>query len=216
MQWITQLFEQYGYLVLFFGLFTESIALPFPGELAMAVSGHISVVGNFHLGWILLCAFLGATIGTTLTYYVGRKLGTPFFEKYGKYFFLTPSRLAKITIWFDKYGTKLLLVSYFIPGLRHFTGYVSGALRIPVRTFFLYNHFSALIWVTVYVMIGKLFGNEIEHILHLIGRYSVRAVFIIAALLVIVILLKRHKQTVLKWLTDRFKSLYKAFVRSQS
>ncbi|MBW7456039.1 DedA family protein [Paenibacillus sepulcri] len=217
MQWINQLFEQYGYLVLFFGLFTESIALPFPGELAMAISGHISVVGHFHLGWIMLCAFLGATIGTTVTYFVGRKLGIPFFEKYGKYFFLTPPRLTKITIWFDKYGNKLLLVSYFIPGLRHFTGYVSGVLRIPLRTFFLFNHFGALIWVITYVMIGKIFGNELEHILHLITRYSIRAVFVIAAFLLLVMVLKRHKHIIVPWLLARFRLVYKMlFARSGS
>lgn len=49
MEWITHLFEQYGYYVLFLGLFAESLALPFPGELAMAISGHKAALGSFHI-----------------------------------------------------------------------------------------------------------------------------------------------------------------------
>jgi hypothetical protein len=37
MVWINSLYEHYGFLVLFYGLLVESIALPFPGELAMAI-----------------------------------------------------------------------------------------------------------------------------------------------------------------------------------
>ncbi|MCZ8511540.1 hypothetical protein O9H85_03635 [Paenibacillus filicis] len=33
--------------------------------------------------------------------------------------------MTEMTTWFDRYSDKLILVNYFIPGLRHFAGYVS-------------------------------------------------------------------------------------------
>lgn len=77
MEWLGNLFGQYGYFVLFFGLFAESLALPFPGELAMAISGHMNNLGSFSIPLIILCSYLGAIVGTTFTYYLGYKLGTP-------------------------------------------------------------------------------------------------------------------------------------------
>lgn len=172
MEWMNALFEQYGYVLLFFGLFTESLALPFPGELAMAIAGHMAFLGKSNLWLDMLYAFLGATIGTMITYVLGRKLGTPFFEKYGKYILLNRQRFEKLAAWFNRYGSKILLVSYFIPGFRHFTGYMSGVLNIRFRTFLLFNHLGALLWVIAYVSIGRLFGAQLEQLLHLISVYS--------------------------------------------
>ncbi|OZB93494.1 DedA family protein [Paenibacillus sp. XY044] len=195
MEWIIHLFEQYGYMVLFGGLFAESLAIPFPGELAMAISGHMSTLGSFHLLQIILYSYIGAILGTTVTYIIGYRMGTPFFEKYGKYVLLNPARIAKITGWFERYGTKLILICYFVPGLRHFTGYVSGVLRINVRTFFLYNYIGGLVWVIVYVMIGRLVGSKIEQFLHLISRYSLAAILVAAVVLGLVVYLKRRKKS---------------------
>ncbi|BBH24877.1 alkaline phosphatase [Paenibacillus baekrokdamisoli] len=194
MEWINRLFEQYGYFVLFFGLLSESLATPFPGELAMAYSGYMASLGQFHLIFVILLSFLGTTIGTTITYFIGQKLGIPFFTKYGKYMFLHPGRIEKITSWFEKYGSKILLISYFIPGFRHFTGYVSGIIRIRFRTFLIFNHTGALLWVTTYIMVGRLLGHRFETIIHLITKYSIRAGCIIALGIAAFILVKKYKK----------------------
>lgn len=198
MEWMNALFEQYGYAVLFFGLFLESLALPFPGELAMAIAGHFAYFGNSNYWLDMMYAFLGATIGTTITYALGHKLGTPFIEKYGKYIFLNKQRFAMLTGWFGKYGSKILLISYFIPGFRHFTGYMSGVLRIRFRTFLLFNHFGALIWVIVYVSIGRLFGAQFEKLLHLIATYSRIAVAILIVILMLVLFFKMRRARLAK------------------
>lgn len=203
MEWISQLFEQYGYFVLLAGLFTESLALPFPGELAMAISGHMSALGNMDIFAVILCSYLGAVSGTMVTYYLGYRLGTPFFVKYGKYVLLNEERIAAITKWFDRYGNKLLLVSYFIPGLRHFTGYVSGILRVRPGTFVAYNFTGGLAWVISYVMVGKLFGSKIEQLLHLISRYSMAAIIVVSIGAVAGFFVKRNKQVLMDWIRTK-------------
>jgi membrane protein DedA with SNARE-associated domain len=200
MEWISNLFEQYGYFVLFFGLFAESLAIPFPGELAMAISGHMATLGSFNIPFIIFCSYFGAITGTTVTYYLGYKLGTPFFEKYGKFFFMNQKRLVKITKWFDKYGDKLILVSYFIPGLRHFTGYVSGILRVRLGSFFFYNYVGGFLWVLTYVMIGKFFGQKIQQLLHIISQYSIAAIIVLAIGLVVGIYFKQNKAAIVNWI----------------
>ncbi|HWO55412.1 MAG TPA: DedA family protein [Paenibacillus cookii] len=195
MEWMNQLFEQYGYLVLFLGLFSESLALPFPGELAMAISGHMSSFGDFHIPFIIFYSYVGAIIGTTVTFFVGYRLGTPFLEQYGKYVFLNQARLAKVKEWFGKYGNKLILISYFVPGLRHFTGYVSGVLKIRLRTFFLLNYIGGLVWVLVYVMIGKIFGPNIEQLLHVATRYFALSMVILAVVVAALFWIKKKRST---------------------
>jgi membrane protein DedA with SNARE-associated domain len=160
----------------------------------MAFSGHMVYLGKFNLGIVLLCAFLGATLGTTITYFLGKKLGLPFFEKYGKYFFMHPKTLLKLKKWFGKYGNKLLLVSYFIPGVRHFTGYFSGILGIRLRTFLFFNHLGAFLWIFTYVMLGNIFGEQVEHLVHLISAYFGKVVLYLILGVALVLLLKRLRR----------------------
>jgi membrane protein DedA with SNARE-associated domain len=203
MEWMNTLFEQYGYFVLFLGLFAESLALPFPGELAMAISGHLTNLRSFNILFIIFYSYFGAIVGTTVTYYLGYKLGTPFFDKYGKFFFMNQERLAKMTKWFDKYGDKLILVSYFIPGLRHFTGYVSGILKVRLRTFFFYNYMGGFLWVMTYVMIGKVFGQKIEQLLHIISQYTTVAIIVLVIGVVIGFLFKQNKTAIVSWIRSK-------------
>jgi len=193
MNGLEQMFEQYGYWLLFLGLLAESVALPFPGELAMAYASHLADGGHLALWAVYAVVFAGATVGTTITYALGRKLGLPFFERYGKFIFLSPARIANMQTWFAKYGTKLLLVSYFIPGLRHFTGYLSGMLHIRLRTFLLFNHTGALLWVLVYCTIGYLLGDNWERGIHLVSKYSLRAGICAAVVLIVYLAVKKMR-----------------------
>ncbi|MDR0270377.1 MAG: DedA family protein [Paenibacillus sp.] len=206
MEWMNNLFNQYGYLVLFVGLFSESLAIPFPGELAMAISGHMSSLGNFHIPLIIFYSYVGAIVGTTVTYYIGFKLGIPFLERYGKYVFLNQTRLAKVTSWFGKYGNKLILISYFVPGLRHFTGYVSGVLKVRLRTFIILDFIGGLVWVLAYVMIGKIFGPNIEQLLHVAAKYFTASMLILAAVVVLVVLFKKNKKRISGWIQAKSRS----------
>ncbi|MNH98036.1 hypothetical protein D3C73_507490 [compost metagenome] len=118
-------------------------------------------------------------------------MGPPFFKKYGRYLLLTEDRLNKITEWFGKYGNKIILVSYFIPGLRHFTGYVSGILHVRLRTFLLFSNLGAVVWVIMYVMVGHILGVHIERALHAVSKYSLLAVIGAALVIVCIVMIKK-------------------------
>ncbi|MBP2001724.1 membrane protein DedA with SNARE-associated domain [Paenibacillus shirakamiensis] len=175
MYWIKMLeclFSSHGYFVIFVGLILEFIALPFPGETTMAYAGYLSYKGIMHWQVVMLLSFLGTTIGITITYWIGRKAGLPFIRKYGKWVFLPPRKLETTRLWFEKYGASLIFIGYFIPGVRHFTGYFSGIITIPFRKFMLYAYSGALVWTALFVGIGKIFGPQWNYVFHLAATYS--------------------------------------------
>jgi membrane protein DedA with SNARE-associated domain len=115
-------------MVLFFALMLELLALPLPGEVLMSYTGFLVFQG--HLNWTIsvLMAGFGSSVGMTIAYWIGYKLGTPFFDKYGHRFHMGPERIEKTSTWFNMYGNKLLVIAYFIPGVRHITGYFQELL----------------------------------------------------------------------------------------
>lgn len=182
---IVQWFEQYGYWVLFIGLLLEYIALPFPGETTMTYAGFLSYSG--YLSWpiTVLVSAAGTTIGISITYWIGRRFGTAFFDRFGKYLLLPPAKLQKAGGWFNKHGNKIIFIAYFIPGLRHFTGYFSGIVRLPFRTFALYAYSGACFWVLTFPTLGYWLGPNWE-LLHKLASHPKIRIFLILAAVVVV------------------------------
>ncbi|MDP4098323.1 DedA family protein [Paenibacillus sp. P96] len=197
LEWIGHLFESYGYSVLFVGLLLEFIALPFPGETTMAYSGYLSYTGALNYYLLIILAFLGTTIGMTITYWIGRKAGLPFIQRFGKWVLLRPDKLEKTQSWFQKYGNGLIFIGYFIPGVRHFTGYFAGIIALPFRKFAAYAYSGALFWVILFISIGKVFGPQWDAVFHLAEMYAVRIVAFAGAVITIIVLI-RYRQRIFR------------------
>ncbi|GIP37081.1 hypothetical protein J31TS4_03610 [Paenibacillus sp. J31TS4] len=192
-QLIQQLMDQYGYYVLGIALMLELLALPLPGEVLMTYTGLMIFQGHLNWGLSILTAGFGASLGMTLSYWIGFKLGTPFFEKYGAKIHLGPDKLRKTSEWFERYGNKLLLIAYYIPGIRHFTGYFSGVTRMPFRTYMLFAYTGAFLWTGTFISLGKVLGPKWEQFHHTITKYLIIAGMIAVLLFVAVYMFRRYK-----------------------
>ncbi|WP_151737946.1 DedA family protein ['Paenibacillus yunnanensis' Narsing Rao et al. 2020] len=194
LKWIEELFAAYGYSVLFVGLLLEFIALPFPGETTMAFAGFLSYTGRLDFAALVAVAFAGTTIGMTLTYLIGLKAGLPFIQRYGRWFLFSPAKLEKTQRWFERYGSILVSIGYFIPGVRHFTGYFSGIIALPFRKFAAYAYGGALLWVLLFLGIGKIFGPQWLGIFHLFELYALWIISAVAAAAALILLYRYRQQ----------------------
>lgn len=191
--YIQHLMNQYGYWVLGIALFLEMLALPLPGEVLMTYTGLMIFHGQLNWFLSILTAVAGAAAGMTLSYGIGYRLGHPFFEKYGAKVHLGPDKLEKTSQWFEQYGNKLLIITYFIPGVRHFTGYFSGVTRMPLRTYMLYSYTGALLWTGTFISLGKILGPKWERFHHSIMKYLLIAALVVAVIFAAVYVYKKYK-----------------------
>lgn len=166
-------FTEYGYLILFAGLFLELLFLPFPGSSVMIISGILSHQGELNYFLCILIAFLGTSLGMITTYFIGSSVGYSFFEKFGSKIFMGEKRMIQVQKWFNRIGTKVILISYFIPGIRHLTGYFSGIAKLKFRIFLFYTLSGALFWCLFSVSLGYFFGERWDIILHILKYYGI-------------------------------------------
>ena len=193
MEQITELLNQYGYIVLYVALMLEMIAMPFPGEALMTYCGFLVFQGQLNWTISIFVATAGVITGMTVAYTVGSTLGNSFFMKYGKYIHITPAKIIKTSGWFDKYGNKLIPIAYFIPGIRHVTGYFSGIAKTPYSKFALFAYLGALVWTTVFISLGKVLGSNWQKFEGPVKKYLFLGVIILGSILVIVYFYRFHK-----------------------
>ena len=199
MQTIIELINHYGYIILFGALVLELIAFPLPGELMMTYCGFL--VYQSKMNWIIsiISATAGAIVGITISYFMGTKLGEGFFKKYGSYIHFGSDKLEKTSKWFKSYGNQLLILAYFIPGVRHITGYFSGITEISYKKFALNAYVGALIWTSTFISLGKFLGSNWDEFHSYLKRYIIIGILMLALILIIIYTYKNHKTSVMEF-----------------
>jgi membrane protein DedA with SNARE-associated domain len=198
LEFLTTIMNEYGYLVLFLSITLGILALPIPMEAMLAYAGFLSFLGQ--LNWLgsIITAAAGCSLGMLLSYWVGCKLGIVFFEKYGKRIHIEPERLNSIAAWLKKYGNKLLIISLFIPVFRHFIGYFSGITRVPLKVYTVYTSLGSILWVTFFILFGKILGSQWESFFEIIKKYIILTGIVLIILLVVIYLIRKLRNVVIE------------------
>jgi membrane protein DedA with SNARE-associated domain len=148
----------YGPLALFILLICGILALPIPEETLMVISGALIKKGSLLFFPTLIAAYAGSICGITCSYLAGKLIGKYLLIKWEKKPWIG-KHLQTARQWLARFGKWSLLIGYFIPGVRHFTGLATGSISMPYRTFALFAYSGAIIWVSLFVSIGFFFGN---------------------------------------------------------
>jgi membrane protein DedA with SNARE-associated domain len=163
MEALHHIIVQYGYFGIFGLLMLGIIGLPVPDETFLAFCGYLANQGELTLPFTILAAFLGSCSGITVSYLIGRIPGLALLKKYGKYIHFTEERVDRIHQWFEKVGKWLLVIGYFIPGVRHFSAMVAGSSKLSYPEFAPFAYAGALIWSSTFVSAGYFLGKQWTH-----------------------------------------------------
>lgn len=175
--------EQYGYISLYILFFLGIIGMPLPEETLLVFSGFLVSTGKLAYFPTFVTCFLGSISAMTLAYWIGRLLGYPFIEKYGKRLGMGYTLYKRTEDWFNQVGKWALPLGYFIPGVRQFTAYFSGITRLPFPTFMLYTYTGGLFWSVLFVTLGWQLGERWDELFDLISRNL--AIFFVAVFAII-------------------------------
>ncbi|MGG0240619.1 VTT domain-containing protein [Bacillus rhizoplanae] len=196
MEHFISLFEQHSYIILFTVILIELLAIPISAEFFMSFAGYFVFQGKMDYTLAILTAIAAGGVGITVTYWIGRLGGYKLIEKYGRYIHLGPKNYKKVAAWMERSGSKLLVVAYFITGVRHFTGYVSGISRMPYRTFFVPAYIGASLWAISFITLGKILGPRWQDFHKLAGQYLIYIVLVLAIVIGGLLVYKFYKKQI--------------------
>ena len=108
------------------------------------------------LGFILI--WLAAFIGTQTGYWIGYKIGPPLFEQ-NRNFILNQKVLDRTHEFFEKYGTRAVVLARFVPILRALIPMLAGISEMDIKRFTKLNLLGATIWVGVFMLAGYWLGQ---------------------------------------------------------
>ncbi|MFZ1483858.1 MAG: VTT domain-containing protein [Candidatus Saccharimonadales bacterium] len=166
----TELIQTGGLLVLALIIFAESgmmVGFFFPGDTLLFSAGILAAAGQLPLGWTLVVIAVAAIAGDNVGYHIGKKLGPRLFKKEDGIIF-RHDFIMKTEAFYEKYGTKTMLVAHFIPVVRSFAPVTAGAGKMNYKQFFIYDAIGVIAWTLSIVLLGYFVGSRIPGIEHYI------------------------------------------------
>lgn len=158
------------------------VGLFVPGEIAMLYGGALVFEGSAEVWWMIVAGSLGAIIGDSIGYEIGRRFGKR----------LERSRLGRV-IGTDRWersrayirarGGKAVFFGRFVGVLRALIPAVAGDAGIPYRTFLLFNVAGGVTWVVTFVLLGAAAGGSYR----VVEEYAGRASLVLAGMFVVAI-----------------------------
>ena len=180
------IFAETGLLVGFF----------FPGDSLLILAGVAassaasSVLGEgakLPIAVLLIGTPIAAIAGAQLGHLIGAKAGPRLFDKPESKIFRR-EYVLKAEEYFDKFGPgKAVVLARFMPIVRTFLNPVAGTLKMPARTFFVWNVIGGVVWTESMLLVGYFFGDALAPV---IDKYLIPAMLLIILISVSPILIE--------------------------
>ncbi|MFQ6106262.1 MAG: DedA family protein [Thermoplasmata archaeon] len=151
-----------GYPGIFLAMFIEGVITPIPSEAILPLAGSLAYEGQFVLWAVIIVATVGATLGSTVAYFIGLYFGRGFVLRFGKYFRLREEHLERAERWFEKYGRISIFIGHSLPGTRSFISFPAGIAKMDLRNFVVSTFFGALIWNSVLTLTGYFLSSQLH------------------------------------------------------
>jgi membrane protein DedA with SNARE-associated domain len=198
-----QWFEWGGYFILFGLLFACGLGLPLPEDIPLLLGGYFVALGQMHLVWVAVLAWLGIIGGDCCLYSLSRKYGMNITKVRFIGSHVTESRIHWAEKKFDEYGVWVVAVCRLFAGVRGAMVIAAGVVRFNFVKFVVADGIAALFSGGLFVYLGWLAGKKlgsvadmrkkIEHYEH----YVVIGLVVALVLFVVYLWWRRKRHTTL-------------------
>ena len=156
----------WAFAVMFVTSFGKSFAflsLLFPGTSLLIAAGALMAAGSLSYFPVLAGAILGAVLGDSVSYWIGRRFGHAIARVWP--FTRNPDLLPSGIRFFAKYGALSVFIGRFFGPIRAVIPLAAGVMRMPPGRFRVANVGSALVWAPTLLFAGDVVGKIGERLI---------------------------------------------------
>jgi len=154
-------FGVWTYLILFVIVFCETglVVTPIlPGDSLLFAVGTFAALGALDLAVALIVLSVAAVAGDSINYAIGYRVGPSVFRG-ERSRWLNRKYLDRTHQFYERHGSKTIVIARFVPIVRTFAPFVAGIGRMTYSRFLTYNVAGGIAWIVIFVLGGYGFGN---------------------------------------------------------
>jgi membrane-associated protein len=153
-----------------------------PGDSLLVTAGVVAAdkASGLPLVWLLPLVTLCAIAGDQLGYWIGRTMGERLYQREDSRFF-KKSHLRRAHEFYEKYGSRTIILARFMPIVRTFCPPVAGAAEMSYTRYLLFDIAGGFLWVWSMILLGFTLGSTVPNIDKRI-RYVIAVVIFLSLL----------------------------------
>ncbi len=162
-----------------------------PGETAVVIGGVTAYNGTNPLWAVILAAAVGAVIGDSIGYAVGKRWGDSLLSRI-PHRLIKPAHIRQSKDMIQRLGGRAVFAGRFAAALRALVPGLCGVSEMRYRTFLVWNVLGGAIWAAGFVLLGYFAGAS----WHRVEHYASVASWILVGVIVLAIaglLLLKHR-----------------------
>jgi len=186
MEWVLSQLTSHVYAKLAGILLLCGLGVPIPEDISLISAGYLAHLGTVDLHTVFLVCFAAVLGGDSLAFTMGRVFGTRILASRFGHRYFNPKRQRRVRAYFRTYGSKVIFIARFLPGLRFSIFLSAGMLHVRPYVFIVYDSLAALLSVPFLVYLAYYFGDKIDQVIKWARRseYGILALVLVAALFV--------------------------------
>ena len=174
-----------GPIVLFLIVLAEQLGLPLPAVPVLLAMGAMVGAGRFSFAAVHAISVGACIVADFAWYRLGRWRGARVLNWLCRISLEPDSCVRTAENRLASGGAHALLVAKFIPGFSTAAPPVAGLIGMRVSRFLLWDGLGAVLWSATYLVLGWLFSDQLERVLHAVADVGGRAFFVAAGALVV-------------------------------
>lgn len=148
---------RYGYWAVLAVVAGDGVFPVLPGETAIVAAAVLAADGTLSLPLVILAGAVGAVIGDSTAYWIGRGGGGPI--KRGVTRIAGAERLEAAERMVRRQGPALVFVGRFLPGIRIAINLSCGAGQMAYGRFLFFDALGAVVWSSQAALLGYFAGR---------------------------------------------------------
>jgi membrane-associated protein len=179
---------------LVFGETAVFLGFVLPGETAVVIGGVLASRGHLSLATLAPVVVVAAVTGPVVGYEIGRRMGDRLFA--ARAMSRLPGGPQRARTVLRERGGLAVMLGRFVAFVRAVMPAAAGAVRVPYRTFLLYNVAGGIVWGVGYCLLGYLAGSAYGAVERRVGTGLAVAVALVVVAAVAIWAVRRHRSLV--------------------
>jgi membrane protein DedA with SNARE-associated domain len=151
----------------------ENLFPPLPSEVILPLTGFAASMGSITLVSAVVWTTLGSVVGAAVLYWIGRVIGRErMYALWGRIPLVKVSDLEKTEAWFQRHGTKAVLLGRMVPIFRSLISIPAGVERMRLPVFLTLTAIGSLIWNAALILAGYWLGDQWDLVERYVGVLS--------------------------------------------
>ena len=150
-----------AYVLLFAASLCEQLGAPLPAAPLLLGAGALAKSGSMALPQVIALSVLASMLGHSVWFWAGRKRGGAVLRLICRISIEPDSCVRRTEDLFARQGGRALVAAPWVPGLAVVAPPLAGMSGMSWKRFLALDALGALLWASLYAIIGFMFGAQI-------------------------------------------------------